>query len=396
MQQSMEGMVQCPHCAHNSQRGYFGTHSQVAGVAQVRRRVSQTQPLAEAQAPIYQPQAFYVPTPQPAAWSGHQPVMEHASANITRPMLQASQALMPTGAPPPPNEFTTPQHLRASPWRGAFILLAFIVVCGGATWLWWDQVNNPADALKAAKPAPSATDAAEIRKAQIAPKTEIKVIATETLDMNAISADVKTLVEALFTADSPAGRAASIHEAERHGVEIEAFFAKVAAEKIERRVLSLIPGMPLHLPGGQPMPLFKLVTSKCIKGALIRLETGSDGKRRIFWPLFVESHDGALVGFAQETAAEPGWFNVGLRPSHGLDIPAELRSKYLTFDVQVSASSDPHFVACVERDTPLGRMLDRETEWGKAYLARLLMRKLDIRSDASCFVVLDCEGAKEK
>ena len=87
---------------------------------------------------------------------------------------------------------------------------------------------------------------------------------------------------------------------------------------------------------------------------------------------------------------------MGIRPSHGLDIPSELRPKYLTFDVQVSAGGDPHFVACVERETPLGRFLDRETDWGRAYLARLLVRNLDSHGDAPCLLVIDCEGATER
>ncbi len=214
--------------------------------------------------------------------------------------------------------------------------------------------------------------------------------------MTAISAEVKALVSELFAADTPERRAACFHEAQKYSAEIEALLGTTAVEKIEIRMLARIPGMPLSLPGGQPVPVFKLVTSKCSNGALIRLETGADGKRRIHWPLFLETHEGKLASLIKDTDAEPAWMYVGLRPSHGLDIPAELRAKYITFDVQVSASSDPHFVACVERDTPLGRFLDRETEWGKAYLARLLVRRLDIQADAPSVIVLDCEGAQEK
>ncbi len=48
----------------------------------------------------------------PVAWSGHQPPAP--APLITRPPLQPSQALMPTGeAPPQPDEFITPPHLRS-------------------------------------------------------------------------------------------------------------------------------------------------------------------------------------------------------------------------------------------------------------------------------------------
>jgi hypothetical protein len=393
MQQSMAGMMSCPHCAHSGPRTQFGTQAQVAGVAQVRRRVSQTQPLPGMAAPLFQPpQHFQPPAGQPAAWPGLQPMPEQIpTASVARMTLQHSQALMPTGAPAPAAEFTSPPHLRTSSWKLAFIMLAFAVVCGGAVWLWWDHANVPAFVPKTAAAPPVV---AEIRKAQIAAKTETVAALMPPSDVSAIAADAKTLVSELFAADTPARRAACFHEAEKYSAEIEALFG-AAAEKIELRLLARIPGMPLTLPGGQPTPLFKLVTSKCANGALIRLETGADGKRRIHWPLLLETHEGKLARLVQTTGAEAAWLHVGLRPSHGLDIPAELRAKYLTFDLQVSASSDPHFVACVERDTPLGRLLDRESEWGRAYLARLLVRKLDIQADAPCVIVLDCEGAQE-
>ncbi|MCB1275796.1 hypothetical protein, partial [Prosthecobacter sp.] len=206
-------------------------------------------------------------------------------------------------------------------------------------------------------------------------------------------ADVKTLVTELFAADTPERRAACFHDGEKLRAEIEAQFA--GEEKPELRLLSRVPGMPSLLPGGRSMILFKLVTSGCPLGALVRLESGSDGKRRIYGPLLLETHTGKLPAFVKQPTDDAAWFYVGLRPSHGLDIPAELRPKYLTFDLQVSGGGDPHFVACVERDTPLGRFMDRETEWGKAYLARLLLRKLDIQGDAPCLLVIDCEGAQE-
>ncbi len=385
MQQSMAGVAQCPHCAHSGSRAQFGTQGQVVGVVQERRREAPVQPMPTMTAPMIQPPQY---APPPPAW----PMQEQApAAPVARMTLQHSQALMPTGAPPPATEFTTPPHLRTSSWKYAFILLAFAVVCGAALWLWWEHANEPAYASKTTAIPPIV---AEVRKAQISPKIEVAAIPPP--DVTAISAEVKALVSELFAADTPERRAACFHEAQKFSTEIEALFGTTAVEKIEIRMLARIPGMPLSLPGGQLVPVFKLVTSKCSNGALIRLETGADGKRRIHWPLFLETHEGKLASLIKNTNAEPAWMYVGLRPSHGLDISAELRSKYITFDVQVSASSDPHFVACVERDTPLGRFLDRETEWGKAYLARLLVRRLDIKADAPCVIVLDCEGAQEK
>ncbi|MDI1313879.1 hypothetical protein [Prosthecobacter sp.] len=394
MQQSMEGMVQCPHCAHNALRGYFGTHAQVAGVAQVRRRVSQTQPLPSVPMPAMQPppQNRHAIS-QPAAWPGLPPQIQ-APANFTaRQTLQHSQALVPTGAPPP-EEFKTSPHLRRSPWRSGFILLAFTAVCGGALWLWWDSVNAPKVKPGVAVPPP-------VKKVvpiePVAPKVQIARALMPDPDVGAFATDAKALVTELFAAETAERRAACIHDAAKYSAEIEAQFgAGGGGEKIELRQFARIPGMPQTLPGGLPVPLFKLVTAECANGALIRLEPGADGKRRISWPLLNETHSAALAAFIKKPAGEAAWFHVGLRPSHGLDIAAELRPKYITFDVQVSASSEPHFVACVERDTPLGRFMDRESEWGTSYLARLLVRRLDIESSAPCLLIIDCEGAPER
>ncbi len=387
MQQSMEGMVQCPHCAHNAQRGYFGTHAQVAGVAQVRRRVSQT--LQSMPAPAPQPS-------QPAAWPGLQPPQQVQTPMISmaRPVLQPSQALLPTGAPAPPQEeFMTPPHLRTSPWRNAFIMLAFLVVCGGALWLWWDSVNAPAaKASRVTAPLPAKVEL----KVPLVAKTQVARALMPPPDVVAFAADAKILVNELFAADSAERRAACIHDAGKYGAEIEALFGGTGAEKRDQYQLTPISGMPMMLPGGQGVPLFKLKTAACPRGALVRLETGADGRRRISWPLLYETHAAKLAAFLKQPDAAPTWFHVGLRPSHGLDIAAELRPKYITFDVQVSAVSDPHFVACVERDTPLGRFLDRETDWGTSYLARLLVRRRDIQSEAPCLQVIDCEGAPER
>lgn len=393
MQNSMTGMAQCPHCAHSAPRAHFGTQIQVMGITPGRRQVAQTQPLSSPLAASPQT-TFSAPAPQAAAWPGLQPLPEPPpTASIARMTLQPSQALMPTGAPPPAAAFTTPSHLRAPPWKHAFILLSLVVVCGGALWQWWDHANASSITAKTA----ASPVTGEVRKVPVATQAAPRKNSIPPPDTAAFAADAKALVTEFFAADTPERRAACVYKAEKHGAEIEALFGAAAVEKPELRVLARIPGLPLALPGGQPVPLFKLVTSKCMSGSLIRLESDADGKRRIHWPLLLETHEGKLAAFLkQEAAVESAWFHVGLRPSHGLDIPADLRTKYLTFDVQVAAGSDPHFVACVERDTPLGRFMDRETEWGKAYIARLLVRRLDLASDTPCMLVLDCEGAQER
>ncbi|MBE2285984.1 MAG: hypothetical protein IAE77_21185 [Prosthecobacter sp.] len=399
MQHAMEGVAQCPHCAHSGPRSQFGTHGQTAGLMPVRRRVAQSQQAADFPVPGQAvPPPMAMQPAQPTVWPG---VPQVAAAmpppSVARATLQPSQALMPVGEPPPPGDFTIPQPSGGSGWRHAFIMLAFCVVCGAAVWVWWDHANAPGAVLArqttAAVPQPSVV---EIRAAPPLPKAADAAPKFPPPDMDAIAADAKALVTELFAADTPERRAACIHDAAKHAAEIEATLGPAAQAKIELRMLARIPGIPLTLPGGEPAPLFKLATSRCPNGALVRLVMGVDGKRRIHWPLLIETHHGMLGAFLKQGGDVAAWFHVAMRPSHGLDIPADMRAKYLTFDAQTSATSDPHFVACVERDTPLGRFLDRESEWGKVYVSRLLVRHLDIKSEASCMLVVDCEGAPER
>jgi len=379
MQRGLEGVAQCPHCAHTAPRMQFGTQAQVVGVAPGRRVVTQNLPPQSPPAP-----PAFVAAPAQAAIS----YTEATPASVTRGILQHSQALMPVGEPPPHFENQAPAHqLRGSPWRSAAIMTAVVTACGIGVWQWWDHANAPAFTHKAAPPP---TLLPEVRKAQ--PHKD--AVRFDPPDEAAFAADAKALITELFAADTPARRAACIHDAEKHASELEAW---AGSEKPDLRLLAKVPGLPLTLPAGRPVPLFKMVTSRCAAGALIRLEEGPDGRRRLHWPTLIETHDARLATFLRHSTAEDsGWFHVALRRSHGLDIPANLRSKYLVFDAQIAAANDPHLIACVERDSPLGRFMDRESEWGKVYLSRLLVRRLDINADAPCMVVMDCEGATER
>lgn len=384
MQHGQEGVAQCPHCAHTAPRFHFGTQAHVMGVAPGRRTLAQTPPEPTPAAPVFAAPEM----PVQAAPEYHAPM----PANIARTPLQHSQALLPTGESPPVFDNPTPPQFRGSPLTTMAFMATFASVCGIALWFWWDHANAPAGAPEAAPPP---TAAPEVRRAQLATQAETHAAIFEPPDIAAFSAEAKTLVTELFAADTPERRAACIHEAEKFGAEIEAWASP--AEKPELRLLAKIPGLPLAIPGGRPIPLFKMVTSKCSAGALLRLEEGSDGKRRLHWPTLIETHDSKLATFLKTSRPEDsGWFHVALRPSHGLDLPQALRPKYLAFDAQIAAVNDPHLVACVDRESPLGRFLDRESDWGKVYLARLLVRRLDIEADAPCMIIMDCEGAPER
>lgn len=412
MQHAMDGVAQCPHCAHSAPRAQFGTQAQVAGISPGKRRVAHVPVLGEA-AMGMPPQASPVSFPSGApeappygaapTWatppSAAEPSGAHASVVMRPYQLQASAALIPVNAPPPPRqegEWEARGH-RSRSGRGWRLLLVLGALGGVAAWVWHAQ--HPLETLPVTEvpaqtlPSPGAVEVrkAELPSAETAPAAKVVV----KRDVDAYAADAKALVTAFFAATTAEQRAECVHDGGAFSAEIEAIFGPAAPAKVELRQLAVIPTTTLTLPGGEHEPLFKMVTSACPGGALLRLEESPDGKRRLFWPMLAESHEGKLAAYLKEGGEQEAWFYVAMRPSHGLELPAEVRGKHVVFDAQTTASNDQHFLACVEKETPLGRLLDRESDWGRVYVARLLVRRLVVEADSPALLIVGCEGAGE-
>lgn len=204
---------------------------------------------------------------------------------------------------------------------------------------------------------------------------------------------VPELVRRLFEADTPEERAACIVDPDRYADQVESFFAATnGTSRPGFTGLQQFSAVPLSLPGGEPTVLFQITTDANPEGALLRPIRGADGSHRIHWPLFHETHDRHLLAYLDSQEGEPRWFHVGLRPSHGFDLPAELREEYLIYDLQGSADTSVRLVAYAEKETSLARFLKQHVEWGEIYLARLLLRGTQLTSSLDGLTILDCEG----
>ena len=82
-----------------------------------------------------------------------------------------------------------------------------------------------------------------------------------------------------------------------------------------------------------------------------------------------------------------------LKPSHGFELSEKDRPLYRTFAMHVTADGRSPLVACAERETPLGRYLDRETDWSQAYLCRVFTRRLNVQASGDAVLIVDMEGA---
>jgi|GEM_PF-978585 len=398
-QQAAEGMVTCPHCAHQGYRAHFPTQGHTAGLTAVRRAVYQK--AAEESPPAAWPMApqmpdagiapsHFDPPAQPQIW--RQPTTTAPTAAM-QPALQ----LPPMDADDDAAHAAyVPPHLQRSPWKAVLLFAVMLAALGGGLWVWWDATNgrkppeNTAMTLQKAFPAP---ETGEIRRATLPSTAETTEATQPQIDALAMRDDVRKCVDQLFSSTDPAVRLDAIHDGERHAAEIAAFLAPEGGKPPQLVKLAALKGLATLLPGGEKLPLFHLTTTTCPEGAFLRLMEDASGRRRLHWHLLQESHEHLLAKALAAAPEQPVWSWGLIKRSHGFEISTAERGRYTTFTLHVTADGRHPLVACTERDTPLGRYLERETDWGQAYLVRMLLRHLKTENGAEAVIIIDCEGA---
>ncbi len=302
------------------------------------------------------------------------------------------------------------------------VILGLLVVAGGVTWLLQDDFfpplvvdvpvtlrekaplqtspapekpvpamgKPPAMAPPAVAPvtvppvAPAEPDLV-VRRAELIPPSEIQV------DLEAATQVASPLFRQLSEAKTAAERAALLAEPEEYGADAEEFFAQQKLEVLSFKLSSIT---PLLLPGRQSAPLFQVMTRANPQGALLRLvPRAQPGAFLLDWPLFAETHEKKLARVIHAPASDPTWLHLGLRRSHGLEFAESQRSGLVIMTLQGSADGSLTCQAISPKNTPAGRYLDRETEWGQVYLARLLLQKRKLEDGTPAIFILDIEGA---
>ncbi|MFM2167561.1 MAG: hypothetical protein RIS79_1932 [Verrucomicrobiota bacterium] len=289
-----------------------------------------------------------------------------------------------------------PPHLQGSPVKTFLLGLSMVLVLAMGGGIWWDAQNYmpPNRPQSAASPLPDPLlIELEVRRVSPALKAETAEAVRATVDVSAVQSEARSLVEKLFQTDDPAERHSVVHDGARHAAELEAFFNGPAKHRPRLIALSAVKGNAVSLPQGEVLPLLNLSTSRCRHGALVRLIESVDGRRRIDWPLLRETHEGMLRHNLATNPEVPSWAWVLIKPSHGFELQENDRPRYLTFLMHVTADGRSPLVACAERETPLGRYLDRETDWGQAYLCRVFVRRLLAKTSGEAVLIVDCEDA---
>lgn len=233
----------------------------------------------------------------------------------------------------------------------------------------------------------------EIRRAEL-PLTPGQVPPVRTappLDLVAAGKASERLLKLLLESATLQKRVSAVAQADEHQVDLQEFFGR-GSPKLKALKPSEV--MPRTLPGQEEVPLFQVMTDKNPKaGALMRLVPQEDGGFLLDWPLFAETHERRLSRFLEKKSDQPGWYHVVLRRSHALELSEAVRSGHLVLSLQSSADGSVQCLSLVPSETPLARFLERETEWGSLYVARLLLQHRSLASGEAAVVILDCEGA---
>lgn len=370
-----------------------------SGISQPQ--VSSTSPFSLAELP---PQVPETPVVNPMFRLANATGGDPSPAPIQLPA--STEPILPSIPPTEWQAQTWQPPKKSSPLLPAILLLLGIV--GTCLWVLRDDlfpalvveipVSKPVDkALPAPTPAPqiqpaTATPVPSKPPAELEPEIRRAEIPTTppTVDLVAAGVAAQDLFKALVEAKTPEARAALIAQPEEQASDMEEFFASK-----QPKLTSLKPSgiSPQLLPGHQVAALFQVYTDLNPKGALMRLVPQASGRFLLDWPLFAETHEQKLANFLKTKPADPAWFHVGIRRSHALEIPEPQRSIQIAFEAQGSSDSSIHCLTVVQKDTPIGRYLGRETEWSTVYIARLLLQHRKLEDGTPAIVILDCEGA---
>jgi hypothetical protein len=302
-----------------------------------------------------------------------------------------------------------PPHAQGSPLKTIALTLLVVAVLGGAGWMAW-QVSQPpvltsatlenaqeTSEMSPTSPSPpEAITEPEVRRAVAATPAETAEALEPPPDAAVITKAAKSCIDDLFVSKDAAKRLNAVHEGTKHAAQIESLLGIEAAKKPTLNALASVKGLVRALAGTRSGPLFYAVTTGCPEGALIRLLPDEAGTYRLDWPLLWDSHQQVLTAAITAKPEEPASSWALIKPSHGFELPAEQRSRYLAFQLLLTAKPQVIPIAIVDRETPLGRFFDSKTEWGQSYLAKLLLRREPSAASVPVFLVISCEGAESE
>lgn len=279
--------------------------------------------------------------------------------------------------------------------------LSLIILAGGGylIWDWWKTqqdnlaAQNAEEALRPRPAAPTTTNSLPPGLMAL-PPAEVEAARQEAtarqIDLVVASTEAQAVADGVFKSKTMDERLTFIDGGADHRDAVENFFADPETNAL--LAVKRFPIAPLWLPGKEPFPLFQIITKGNRAGAMARLNKGADGRYRLHWPMFEESHANRVHQFIEDPPAEAHWFYAGLRRSHGLELAEKLREEYHAFDFQGSPNDSARVYAYAAKNSPVGRYFSTQMAWGGVYVARILVRWSDLAPNRQGILILACEG----
>lgn len=344
------------------------------------------------------------------------PLSAHVPAHPALPPLTPAypQLATPPQAPdraseliaPPPA--TRPLHLPIG--KILLFLSAFALIASATGFMYWEnlqeyQRNRAADFAAAPSilrrttaPELALSPPIEIRSAQAisdsstpAPSAPLPIPTDPSLDADILAAEAPEFIQTFFNAPE-SKRPALLDSRPLDDVTLSAFFSR--NPPVKGNSIKKLPVAPIDLVSGQSVSLFQVVTSTNPLGALARITRSADGNLKLHWPFFQQTHDSTLNQYVKDnTATAPAWFHVGIRRSHGLDLPSDTRNSHFVLDIQASADGLLGTHAVAAKELPPGRFIEQKSTWQTVYLCHLLLQKKTLSFGVQVLEVLDCSGA---
>ena len=350
----------------------------------------------------YQPSAG----PTEPSWPGHgletAATQQDTFASISQPPQRTAPAILPVFVPQE-TIATVPSQRPGMSWGNTISVwfLSLVILAGGGylIWDWWKtQQDNQAaqNAEEALRPRPSKPlPGSELpTDLPMPPPAELEAARQEAtarqIDLVVASTEAQAVVDGVFKSPTMDERLTFIDGGAEHRDAVEKFFAE--AETNALLAVKRFPIAPLWLPGKEPFPLFQVITKGNRAGAMARLNKGADGRYRLNWPMFEESHANRVHQFIDDPPAEARWFYSGLRRSHGLELEEKVRENYHAFDFQGSPNDSARVFAYASKNTSVGRFFSSQMAWGGVYMARVLVRWSDLAPNRQGILILACEG----
>lgn len=181
-----------------------------------------------------------------------------------------------------------------------------------------------------------------------------------------------------------------IENGEAHRDEVAKFLAS-HADGLRIKTMDPNVGLFQELPSGDEVKLLVATTNSCPNGAMVRLHS-HEGRDLLDWPLFAQTHELDFEVFVTRgRAATPRWFTLLCARSRSSGLEGPAREGHLALRAQGALSAKGEALIHVQRDSEAGRLLESRMTWGRVYLIRVELERLEINGKPTLMVV-DCEG----